>query len=265
MSLGVFDVRDKHDDAILMASVQGAFHGCNLPAARIEGLIASHVPKKHIVDVADVWARKWWDYRRLTPGHSFLLFAHHYYNAYRIGARTFIDIRKRTPWTQKGKGGLGLLGPAAVQYRVDEIWDREPKHITGLWTAMLTCDALGMPYDRFCQLANQVAVDTAWQRLPLPAQLYSEKMGAQVLDRWIELTKDRMILPRHPLFKLENYASLPVQDEFQDWLLDQLKRRQGDPVNALANVVYRTPQLPESVAAAEFAPAVMQRARLLAA
>lgn len=261
MTLGVFSADDRTDDAVLMAAVQGGFFGANLPAARIEALIAAHVPRKHIVDVADVYATKWWDYRRLSPGHSFLLFAHHYYKAFKIGARKFLWHYGQTG---RNGAGAGAIGVNAIHYTVEEIWDRDAAHITGMWKAMLVCDALGIPYEHFCQLGNQVALDSLWKRLPKPAQLYNDKLGAQILDRWDQLQSDRLITARHPLYTTANYAGLQAQDDYRGYLIEQIKQR-ADPANALANVVFRAPQLPEDIARDHFPAIMVDRARLRAA
>ncbi|SFJ50150.1 hypothetical protein SAMN03159338_1584 [Sphingomonas sp. NFR04] len=263
MTLGVFSAQDHADDAVLMAAVQGAFFGTNLPAARIEGLIAAHVPKRHIKDVAAVYGTKWWDYRRLSPGHSFLLFAHHYYRSFKIAARRFTRERARQSASQGKRLGSALIGVAPVQYTVEEIWDRDAKHITGMWNAMLTCDALGMPYDQFVRLANQVAIDTMWTRLPQPAQLYSPKLGALVVEEWEKLSESRLFTAQHPMFKVENYAGLPAQDAYRAWLIEQIQQR-ADKATGLANVVYRTPQLPVDDALAFFGKHQVERARLIA-
>ena len=246
-----------------MAAVQGAFYGANLPAVRLEALIAAHVPKKHIVDVARSYSTRWWDYRRLTPGHSFHLFAHHYYKALKVSSRQ--SLWHKPLRGQKGDPGAGsrILGVNSVHWTTDTIWERDSKHITGMWTAMSVADAAGIPYEHYCRLANQTALDTLWKRLPTPAQLYSQKIGPAVLSKWEGMVASRMILASHPLYRLENYAGLPVQDEYHQWLVERIQER-SDPAPALANCIYRTPQLPETLAVREFSQATVNRARLMA-
>lgn len=257
-SFGTISAQDPIDDPVIITSLHGAFPGSIVPAARIEGLIAAHVPIKHIQDVSDVYAHKWWDYRRLSPGHSFMLFATCYYKAFRLAARTFLAHRKR-----EGRK-IGLVGVGELQYKAEEIWDRDAAHITGMWKAMLMADALGIPYDRFCQLAFQVATDTAWNRLPRPSQLYSEKMAAMVLQAWMDLRKDRMILARHPIYKIENYADTQLQNDYRQWAIQELKDMDS-PLAGLSAAVYSIRQIPEDMASQHFPQPLMNRARLLAA
>lgn len=262
-SLGVFSATDHIDDPVLMASVQGAFFGVNLPAARIEGLIAAHVPKRHIADVADVYGARWWDYRRLAPGHSFMLFVHTYYHTFRTYAGKFRAERARKAFVAGGHRAAALIGGARVQYTPEEIWERDQAHITGLWKAMLVADAFGIPYASYCQFANQTALDWTWTNLPKPQQLYSDKLGAEVLTRWRAACEHRLFVAKHPMYRLDNYAGLAAKDAYQRYLIEQCQMR-GDPAHVLANILYRVPQLPESEAAKHFPAQVIARAQNIA-
>lgn len=229
-----------------------------MAAPKIEALIAAHVPHTHIKDVAAVYQHKWWDYRRMSPGHCFMLFTHCYYRAFRLAARKFLAYRARDHRM------IALVGGGQVQFRADEIWERDKSHISGMWNAMMTADALGMPYDRFCAMAFQIALDTAWTRLPRPSQLYSDKLAAKTLQSWLDLRSERLMFAKHPLYRVENYAGTELQDSYREWLVDEIKNQSG-AVQALAEVVYRNPQLPEAYAAQHFPAHAMNRARLIAA
>jgi hypothetical protein len=249
------------DDGVLIAAVQGAFFGGNLPAAQIEGLIAAHVPRKEISEVSQVYGTKWWDYRRLAPGHSFYLFGHHYYRATKAAARRILADQKSR--SRDGRAGTGMLGVALTEMTCEGLWERDKGHITGLWKAMLVADAIGIPYPDFCRLACRIAIDRLWKRLPRPSQLYSEKLGGFVLDEWETLQNERLFLASHPMYAEENYAGLDVQDAYRTWLIGHLGK-QPDPVMGLMEVVYVRKQLPEALAAQHFPPMALKRARLLA-
>ena len=264
--LGVFNPSDRIDDCIFATGVQGAFFGSSMAPARIEALIAANIPRRHIVEIADVYQTRWWDYRRLAPGHSFMLFTHNYYKSFKASARLFMQHRNHVHgWGTPGNTGqhVAIVGVGERQYRAEDIWERDPRHTTGMFKAMLVADALGIPYDHFCKLANQIATDSKWQRLPRTFQLYSEKLGAQILDRWFALLTDRLILARHPLYDIEHYIGLEAQDSYRVWVLDSIERMPS-PINALANAVYRKPQVPVDLAEARFSAKILERARLLA-
>jgi hypothetical protein len=245
--------------------VQGAFYGSALPSVQIEALIAAHVPRIHIKDVAEIYGHRWWDYRRLAPGHSFYLFTHHYYQSIRIAARRMLSAHKHDRAGAKGVRRVETIyGPALVQQDVRDVWERDKAHISGLWKAMLVADAIGMPYGEFCRIACKVAIERLWKRLPRPSQLYSDKLGAYVLDEWERLQAERLFFANHMMYAEDNYAKLPVQDAYREWLVAHIQK-QDSPITGLMEAVYVRQQLPEDLAAGIFPANAMKRARLLAA
>jgi hypothetical protein len=250
------------DDATTAAAVCGAFYGCSQPAAAIEGLIAAHVPKIHIGDVADIYERRWWDYRRMAPGHTFYLFAHHYYRASKIAAKKMIAERAKG-YSRHGRMMFGLEGPALVEMSAENLWDRDQAHITGLWKAMLVADAIGMPYSEFCRLACKVATERLWSRLPRPSQLYSDKLAVFVMDEWDALRKTKFFAAQHPVYGVESYDGRPMQEGYRAYLLDQIKQI-DNKVPALASALYFRPQLPLDLVQQHFTQQVIDRAYDLA-
>lgn len=260
-TLPLFSLSEPTDDFPTVAAVQGAFYGCSQPSAAIEGLIAAHIPKTQIVDVAGVYERRWWDYRRLAPGHSFYLFAHHYYRASRFAARKMIGERGRGKTFEKKRA---LLGPALVEMSAETIWERDQAHMTGIWKSMLVADALGMPYPDFCRLACQVAFDRLWERLPRPTQLYSEQIACFVMDEWDALRKSKFIPATHPVFDLSNYDARQMQENYRTHVIEQISQLENNKVTALANVLFFRPQIPVDLAKQHFPDQLIERARDLA-
>jgi hypothetical protein len=252
------------DDGVLIAAVQGAFFGSSLPSAQIEALIAAHIPRAQVKDVADVYATKWWDYRRLAPGHSFYLFAHHYYRATKIAARRMTSERA----SARGAEGYNAARPAAlyggslIEQSVDGIFERSSAEITGMWKAMLVADAMGIPYPEFCRLACRIAFERLWKRLPRPSQLYSDKLGTYVLDEWLTLQNERLFLATHPVFAEEHYCGIALQDSYRAYVVEHIKA-QTDKVHGLAEAVYVRRQLPEAIARQHFPDMALKRARLM--
>jgi hypothetical protein len=246
------------DGPELIQQVHGQFYGCVMTHNRAADLVAAHVPKKHIRDVAGVYTKRWWDYRRLSPGHSFFLFAETYYKFFKIWARKMLHHKAATG------SKLYIVGMNQIQFEARDIWDRDSGHISGMWNAMLVCDALGIPYSTFCQLGFQISFDTGWKRLPSPAQLYSENLGAKILDEWIALQLERIAIASHPVYSLENYCGLTDQDDYRLYLLDAIKSKSA-PLPALASAVYAKPQLDIAFVRPHFPAPLLERARLLAA
>lgn len=261
-SLGVLCPADPLDDLITMNAVHGAFYGSAMPSARIEALIAAHVPKLHIKEVSQVYQYRWWDYRRMAPGHSFLLFAQLYYKGFKLSARQFLAHTRR-----RKIAGIdnteAIVGKREIQFTAEEIWERDQAHITGMWKAMITCDALGIPYDLYCRMAFDYAKDSFWKRLPKPAQLYNAEVGAHVLIEWDKRQEDRVFFAKHPVFLLENYAGTELQDAYREWLKERLVAR-SNPLPAVLQAVYTRPQLTEADLKGIVPAGTLRRARLLA-
>lgn len=241
----------------MMVRLHGMFPCGTTPSAQIEGLIAAHIPRRYIKGASEIYQTRWWDYRLMSPGHSFMLFAHTYYKAFRAHGATFMAHRNNHKTVGRGIIGLGEMFNTA-----EAIWDRDKRHITGMWNAMIAADALGIPYDHFCRLAFQIAKDQNWTHLPRPAQLYGEKLGGAVLYAWEERLKERFIHAKHPIYSLSNYDGSKVQDEYKSWLLGQLEEHSGSPRN-VSKVVYQTPQISEQDAAKIVSDFTLTRAKRL--
>lgn len=265
-SLGTFSATDRTDDPIMMIGVHGNFWGAVAPAARMEALLAAHVIKASIgKDLAKPYTTKWWDYRRMAPGHCFGLFADRYYKAFKTASRTFLaHARRRADSNVDIRKSAAVIGVGAAQYQPETVFERDRGHITGMWKAMQVADDFGLPYDHFCRLAFEVTIDRKWNRLPKPQQLYSADVAAQALDAWDETLKQRLVAAEHPMFLAENYAGMAVQDEYREWLIEKIQQR-ADPAIVLFTTVYQRPQLPLALVEPLFPAATLNRARLLAA
>jgi len=262
-SLKGFSPDDFVDDPITIIAVHGGFYGASLPAAQIEALIAAHVPRQHILEATEVIHSRWWDYRRLSPGHAFYLFADTYYKGCKLAARKFLAERKNSHSYQSDKSrAYNLVGASLGQMTVEEVWTKDQAHITGLWKAMLVADAIGMPYDLFVRVACNAALIRLWKNLPRPSQLYSDTLVFHIMSDWDEIKKLRSTLAKHPLYSEENYVGLPIQDEYRHWLIESIKE-QKDKLNALMVAVYHMRHIPEAMALQHFPPHLVNRARLM--
>jgi hypothetical protein len=256
----------------LNLAVFGLFEGINMPSARLEALLAAHVKKQHFADMAMVYESRWWDYRRLSPGHSFMLFNREYLKAMRAGARNF--VMSRGP--QRDKNGKvmtagevasfnKLYGAIFTKQVEADIWERGSQYIVGMFKAMVAADLFGIPYDAFCKLAIENALERQWDRVPQPWHLYNDRMCAETINLWQAECQHKLRAAAHPAFEIENYCGLKIQDDYRRWLIAQIEERGvvADPAVPLAVMVYHKRHLPEELAAAHFSEVTMRRAKAL--
>lgn len=252
-----FSTTHKVDDAITRISVFGPIYGMAMPAEPLETLIAGHVPREKFLEAADGYRTKWWDYRRLSPAHSLMLFTDNYYKHFKLAARKSLVHKGRDPRLK------ALHGSAYSQMTTEEMWEREPSHITGLWTAMTVADTYGIPYDYFCMTAMNMAMDTNWTRLPTPSQLYSPNLGALTITQWEKDQFQQLYTAQHPLYSLDNDVGLPLQEEYRNWIMERLVMLDA-PLHPLTGVLFRRPQITEALARTKFSDNLIERARLVA-
>lgn len=261
-----------HDNWELITGLFGGFEGALHPSSRIEAMIAAHVRRDHMGDITTVYDSRWWDYRRLSLGHSFMMFTRDFYASFRRAARQAMGQLGplRGPDGKVADGRLvrryqSLRGTLARDLTEKDIWDKDRPYIATMWKAMVAADLFGIPYPQFCQIGFRVASDHKWERVPSPRHLYSDRMAALIVNGWEELTSQRAITAKHPMYLVENYEGHPVQDAYREWLIRTVSRRQDDIAIPLSIVVFDRPQLPEDMALAAFGANTLRRARSMAA
>ena len=129
---------------------------------------------------------------------------------------------------------------------------------------MMMADAYCMPYRSFLNLIFARARDCNWTHLPQPTQLYAVDVMAHVVNQYEEQRRERLITARHPVFDLDNYCGLKLQDAYRDWLIATLKEM-GGMGSKLGIVLYERPQLPLDLARKHFSDEILEQARLASA
>lgn len=267
-----FSASEPHDPWDLTMSIFGAFEGVNQPSARIEAILAAHVKREHFADMAMIYESRWWDYRRLSPGHSFMLFNREYLKAMKSGARNFVQSRG----PQRHENGKimtpaeiashnNLYGAIFTKQTESDVWERGSQYIVGVFKAMLAADIFGIPYDTFCKLSIEHALERQWDRVPQPWHLYNDRLCAETINLWTAQCQHKLRAAVHPMYELANYVGLPAQDQYRAWLIEQIEARVvTDPAIPLAVMVYHKRHLPEDMALAKFGEVTMRRAKALA-
>lgn len=207
------------------------YYGETLSDDALEAFIAQCINPKHWDAATDQYDRKWYGYRFLSPGRSLHLFADRYRRAY-MGA--------------KGRG----RGYRAGNYTASNfIRMAEPRNVACLWHAMAHADDMGVPYDFFCSTVFEVADREGWAKMPMPNQIYQDRMLWSVKTAWDErLLSGTLIRTLNPYYALAHYQKHAWQDQYQDWLLAQAMKR-PNPKYALAKIMFEEPQVLPSRAA----------------
>ncbi len=224
--------------------VFGEFVGADYDTEVCDELAVLHAAKL-LPGERELFATKWWDYRALHPTKATALFAHEYRLGFKRAARVYVDI-----------ASVDL----AHGFKGESIFARPQREITGMWNARMMADRWCVPYRFWINTAIDYTADNGWKRFPRPMHLHSEEIVKVVCEAWLEELSGRLIEPKHPRYHAINYAGLPDQDAFQNWLCGQIAKR-SQPQYSLAQYLYRTPMLTERAVAERFPPHIIALAR----
>lgn len=163
-----------------------------------------------------LFASKWFDYRFMTSFQATMRYMRDFEVVSRRIYRREIDMRR--------SNHIQILTPEKMRRELDKgTMDVILKsRLTGFWRGRQVADALGMPYPEYIELALTDRM-RAWQRtyLPKPEQLYDMVMVEKIQTKWQEMKAARTYLPEHHAFMVQNYANLPVQNDFHEYLFEQ--------------------------------------------
>lgn len=173
----------------------------------------------------ELYGKKWFDYRFMHPVEATYLFAHYYTQAHksfmskRIGAERAAFVRGF-----RSKSGDIFDGKAAT-YQV-------------FWRGRQEADKLGMPYDYFCDLGMRAADKAKWRHSPRPNQMYGEGMIYNIVSLYLEdVVKPKILNPVLPFYRAEHYEGHPYQNDWLDWLAEQIMMR-PNPEYGLMNSMF---------------------------
>lgn len=188
------------------------------------------IPRKWVAFETDLFASKWFDYRYLHPVEATYLYAKAWEASWRRAFSRVIDDAK---------------APYVKCYKSHDVFDLKGTVLTGLWRGRQVADAIGMPYQAFCDLTFEETL-RFWQRshLPRPTQTYASRLIEPVVAKWEELQGARLYVGEHERFKNANYANTEIQNAHHEWLFDQAFRR-GSCHSVLADFIWGRELLPE--------------------
>lgn len=181
---------------------------------------------------------KWFAYRFMSPLAATKLFA----ELYRKGVKAYVREHRDIEEAEKANG------------IADNIFSQPSGSLTQLWKARQRADALGLPYDLLISFGFHFVGRRKWNSTPRPIQLFGSKNSDVAWPLEIEkYLEDRLpmalnSMPTLPQYRTENYRGLSVQNEFREYVLDDLKTHDSNWSTKIGNACVGRRHLPLSLA-----------------
>lgn len=229
------------------------FRGSELSDVDCDKIALDRIPSKLLsleVGLADT---AWFDYRMMHPTHRTYLFAQHYDEAFRYMIALHVDYEQTIgdsprSYFPKGKDPLGKT--KMLELKEEKSGVRSSfKTMNMIWKARQKADELGIPYDIFCMSGMKAAIGRIWQRIPSPAQLYSDNIINSIIERWTELLSERMFIASHEFYQLKNWVGHPAQEAHAKWICEQVMLR-ARPEMTLMQYAFKNPMIPSQTLSA---------------
>jgi hypothetical protein len=179
---------------------------------------------------------KWWDYRMHSEEACELMFVRAWLVAReKFLSRTCLDVR----FNEDGeKYRLPLKWDGLQALREDvETWD-------ALKSLRLTADKHGIPYPLYWSLAFQILEQTDDWRNELAA-LQTPFIKSSLIEGFSEICDARVLTSENPVFSAKSFEGIPLQKEYINWLIDQVKRRHPANYKRMLQVLVDQGKLPQ--------------------
>lgn len=206
-------------------------------------LEVAKVPQELRDDEAELMQSRWFDYRDLLPSQATYLFADTYVSAYREAYSKARDYR---------------VADEVAPLLVLDIFNSAD--LLPFWRARQAADRIGCKYDFYLRFVMNRYLERGWGYLPRPNQLDGEEVALDVADAWSELLRCTLQLAVKPDFQPGSYRSLPDQDAYHLYLVEQIKKREHHHM-VLSRLVFKNRVLPLDVAMNHFSADVLKRAQ----
>jgi len=229
------------------------------------------IQEKHLKREPKVMDSRWWDYRTLHPSQATELFSWEYINAYKAQMRRRDDLwswpsdEQYVKWKHADLPDdveIGFKNPKGTKPSLFLIGKRESsdiRRINAMWKARLASDALGIPYNIYCGSILHVTSSRDWTRLPQPGGMDKKDYQDIAKAVWVRKQKVDIQYATNPIYLAERYSGLLIQDQYNQYLLDQAAQREHVEM-ALMTMIYIKRQLPEELARDRFGSDSVRRA-----
>lgn len=176
----------------------------------------SMLPKAVRENDKALFCTKWFDYRFMTSFQATMQYIRDFEVVGRRIVRREFDV-KRAEY-------MSFLTPETQRRLLDEqkMTRARKSRLTGYWRGRQVADALCMPYQDYIEHAITIRM-RHWKQtcLPNPEQLYEMSLVERVQTKWEEIRSSMTRLPDHHAYMVQNYANLPAQNDFHEYLFDQ--------------------------------------------
>ncbi|MDS1136714.1 hypothetical protein [Nitratireductor indicus] len=177
---------------------------------------------------------KWFAYRFMSPLAATKLFA----ELYRKGVKAYVREHRDIEEAEKANG------------IADNIFSQPSGSLTQLWKARQRADEFCLPYDALIDFAFHFVGRRHWRSTPRPIQLFGSKNSdvawpleiEKYLGDHLPMALSRM--SALPQYQTENYHDLSVQNEFREYVLEDLKSRSSSWSTKIANACVGKRHLP---------------------
>lgn len=175
---------------------------------------------------ADLFGKKWFDYRMMTPMQATRLYIEAFATMYKRAISANVDVELAQ-----------VITPTTVESLFKRLSDKKhPKHTQAVskfktyWHGRQVADLVGMPYDLYVSKAMELRLRYWKQRhLPQPAQMYSDMIMDRMPQIWLEHQSQILLHGQHAVYLNQNYQGLAHQDDHHEWLLYQGQLRHHQP------------------------------------
>lgn len=242
-----------------------SYVGSDLDDLECEYIALERISLSVLKEERELYKTAWFDYRSLHPTKRTYLFAHYYEEAFRHMIRLHLDYEQ-----VEGDSPRSYLPRKDPLGKPESLKKKEAKtgkassfrNTTCVWKARQRADLLGIPYDAFCMSGMKAAIGRIWQRIPTPAQLYSDSILEQVIDRWEVLLSERVYAASSDFYTLPKWCGHPSQQEHSGWLCRQISSR-SRPEFALMEYGFKRPMIHPQDMRSHFSPSVISEAKKL--
>lgn len=218
------------------------YYGQHLSAKALDAEIFSRLEPSKLKGISELNTTCWYGYRFASLGHRLMFFTHCYRESY---AKTTRLIGKR------------FLRPAWMKNTF--MVDMQKGHFTSLFQAMATADALGIPYEFYCEMLQERHLRGRADRPLAPNQMYGSGVLEYACDKWEERNGAGIYTAKTPLLHVDAYIGHPIQDAYMGYLCDHVQTK-GNKAFYLARLIYNIGHLTPEFATARFGEATVDRA-----